>query len=104
VNHYRIALALTLALVLLVGGCVAAGRWRDACEALRTLPEAERLLERDGKPQPLAKIARDSADQMMKLGASFGLSPSSRQRLSGVAKKPASKFAGYLGRNVDEPA
>jgi len=78
-------------------------RWKDACEALQALPEAERLVV-GRKPQPLAKIARNAADDMMRFGGPFGLSgPASRSRLHGVVKQAAGKFAGLLGGG-GEPA
>lgn len=82
--------------------CVSYGRWRSASEALQALPESERLVVGD-RPQPLLKIIRDSADQMQRLGAAFGLSgPASRQRLAGAIKQAPGKFDGFIGG--DEPA
>ena len=100
---YRCGLLTVLDVGPLAAWCAAAGRWKDACEALQALPEAERLVV-GRKPQPLAKIARNAADDMMRFGAPFGLSgPASRSRLHGVVKQAAGKFAGLLGGG-GEPA
>ena len=95
---FRLQLLSVLDVQPLAAWCAAAGRWRDASEALQAMPEAERLLS------PLAKIARNSAAEMMKLGQPFGLSgPGSRARLAGAVRQaPPSKFTGFIGG--DEPA
>jgi len=99
---HRLGLLSVLDVGPLAAWCCAAGRFRAACEALQALPESERLLVK-GEPQPLARIVRNVAAEMHRLGAPFGLSgPASRQRLAGVVKKPASKFTGFIGG--DEPA
>jgi len=99
---FRLQLLSVLDVGPLAAYCVSYGRWRSASEMLAALPESERLVVGD-RPQPLLKIIRDSADQMMRFGAAFGLSgPSSRSRLVGVAKKAPGKFTGFIGG--DEPA
>ena len=83
--------------------CDASARWKAASAALQALPEAERLVV-DGKPQPLLRIVRSAADQMARLGQSFGLAgPGSRQRLAGAVQKAPSRFAGLLPGD-NEPA
>jgi P27 family predicted phage terminase small subunit len=94
---YRLGLLSVLDIMPLAAWCVAAGRWRDASEALAALPESERLVVGD-TPQPLLRIVRAAADQMQRLGAPFGSSgPNSRARLTGAVKREPGKFDGLLG-------
>jgi P27 family predicted phage terminase small subunit len=93
---HRLGLLSVLDVAPLAAWCAASARWRRASEALQAMPEAERLFS------PLDKICRDAAKQAMAFGAAFGLSPASRQRLSGSVKKAPGKFAGFIGGG--EPA
>jgi P27 family predicted phage terminase small subunit len=100
---HKLGLLSVLDLMPFCAYCVSYGRWRSASEALAQLPESERLVVGD-RPQPLLKIIRDSAAEMQRIGAAFGLSgPASRARLAGHGRQSAgkSKFSGYIG---GEPA
>jgi len=76
--------------------CSAYQTWREASEVLARTPESEQLVV-DGRPNPLVRIARNAANQMIAIGAQFGLSPSARARVTGITPpKEPSKFAGLL--------
>jgi P27 family predicted phage terminase small subunit len=47
-------------------------------------------------PHPLLKIARDTANHFLRIGASFGLTPLSRSRLT-CEEPVGSKFNGLIG-------
>jgi P27 family predicted phage terminase small subunit len=78
------------------------------CEAYSTMVLAERLLaESGGKltvmtprgsqvPNPLVRIATDSAEAMLRYGSEFGMTPSSRSRLGVDPNPPGSKFGDLL--------
>jgi P27 family predicted phage terminase small subunit len=77
------------------------------CEAAARHREAEELLARegrlvvesaDGPPRvhPAVRIASQAANDAIKFGAHFGLSPASRARLSLPEPKAASKFGGLI--------
>ena len=65
----------------LAGYCQAYGRWKDAEEQLETAPL---MLETDKGycyPNPLIGIARGAFEDMSKMAAEFGMTPSARSRL-----------------------
>jgi P27 family predicted phage terminase small subunit len=87
------------------------------CSAAAQLREAEEVIERMAKQDPrghaltvkgsagsqvknpLLRIASQAMNDMQRIGAQFGLTPSGRLRLSGIeTPPPASKFDGLLGR------
>jgi P27 family predicted phage terminase small subunit len=76
--------------------CGAFGLWRFATEAL-----AENPARRDRAA--LARMARDAAAAVVKFGAEFGLSPSSRSRVT-ASEVPPGRFTGLLGRDPPESA
>jgi len=75
--------------------CDAVGRWRTACEVLEAMPKGERYTTPAGRT--LLRIERMAADQMLRLGSQFGLSPMSRLRLAVPPPRPPSKFDGLIG-------
>ena len=77
--------------------CMSFAMWREAAEQLAD----ESLLSetRAGQPcrNPLVKVARDAAADMMRYAAEFGLTPVARTRLAqGIHPEPPSKFDGLL--------
>jgi P27 family predicted phage terminase small subunit len=86
--------------------CEAYARWREAEEALRKVaerdPTTHGLLVRsqlgDARTNPLVKISRLAAADMVRYAAEFGFSPAARARIAaGVAYEPGpSKFEGLL--------
>ena len=75
--------------------------WREASEVLARMPEDEQLVV-DGKPNPLVRIARNAASQMIAIGSQFGLSPCARLRVAGITPpKEPSKFAGLVAFDDD---
>jgi P27 family predicted phage terminase small subunit len=77
--------------------CISYGRWRAAEELLAgeplTVPGSE------GTPiqNPLCRIAREAARDLLRAGAEFGLTPSSRARISaGLSPPGPSKFGDLL--------
>ena len=69
--------------------CDAVGRWRTACEVLEAMPKDERYTTSAGRT--LLRIERMAADQMLRLGSQFGLSPMSRLRLAVPPPRPPSR-------------
>jgi hypothetical protein len=68
----------------------------EATEVLGRMPESEQLVI-DGRPNPLLRVVRASADQMITIGAQFGLSPATRSLLSVIPPDTTkNKFAGLL--------
>jgi P27 family predicted phage terminase small subunit len=84
--------------------CQAYARWREAEEALARVaakdPTGGGLLMRASSgpvPNPLLKMARLFAQDMVHFAAEFGLTPVARSRISaGVAHEPG-KFDGLFG-------
>jgi P27 family predicted phage terminase small subunit len=94
--------------------CEAYAAWRSAVEALDRMrardPQMSGLLVKGdaGNPvvNPLVRIARQSADSMLRVAAEFGFTPAARSRIAagigGFSQPAASKFAGLLVG--DDPA
>jgi P27 family predicted phage terminase small subunit len=79
--------------------CEAYKVWREASEMLARTPEQ---LVVDGKPNPLVRIARNAASQMIAIGSQFGLSPCARLRVAGITPpQQPSKFAGLIAFDHD---
>jgi P27 family predicted phage terminase small subunit len=80
--------------------CIAYGRWREAKEMLAEMREKDpvtRGLLINGKINPLTKIARNAAQDMLHIAGAFGMTPSARTRISlGVGYVLDDKFAGLL--------
>jgi P27 family predicted phage terminase small subunit len=77
--------------------CMSYAMWREAAEQLAD----ERLLSETRAGQtcrnPLVKVARDAAADMMRYAAEFGLTPVARTRIAaGVRAEPPGKFDGLL--------
>jgi P27 family predicted phage terminase small subunit len=88
--------------------CQAYHHWRMAVEAFNAIAEKDPatsglLVKRaDGNdgPNPLVRIARRAADDMVSLAGHFGMSPAARARISagvGYEPPPGGKFDGLLG-------
>jgi P27 family predicted phage terminase small subunit len=88
--------------------CVSTARWQQAEQLLANMgvgdPASEGLTVRTGTgglvAHPLFRIAVQSARDMLKYAAEFGLTPSARTRVAGgiAAALAPSKFDGLLGR------
>ncbi|KWV49837.1 hypothetical protein AS156_15010 [Bradyrhizobium macuxiense] len=77
--------------------CSAVAQQRKAEETMTGQPLTI-TTEHGERVNPLLRIASQSANDALKFGSHFGLSPISRLRLSGVEPpKPPSKFDGLIG-------
>ena len=86
--------------------CQSYGRWVDAERKLASIwssnPDAALLVKGslgNPIPNPLIKIARNAAGDMLRYAAEFGMTPAARARIAGgIATQLApSKFSGLLG-------
>jgi P27 family predicted phage terminase small subunit len=88
--------------------CFAFGQWRLACEALSQMAERDQTMHGllvksvggDAKRNPLIKLARDLAGDVVRYSGEFGLTPIARARLGAAGyapPPPLSKFDGLLG-------
>jgi P27 family predicted phage terminase small subunit len=103
---HRLGLLTALDVMPLASYCVAYARWREAEELLAQMaardPTTSGLLVKsqlgDARVNPIAKISRLAASDMVKYAAEFGFSPAARARIAaGVYAQPAGKFDGLLG-------
>ncbi|RZN26968.1 phage terminase small subunit P27 family [Bradyrhizobium sp. Leo121] len=103
---FRLGLLTILDVGPLAAYCTAAAQFRQAEEAIqRMAKEDERghALTITGSAgsqvtNPLLRIASQAMNDMQRIGAQFGLTPSGRLRLSGITPPPPpSKFDGLLG-------
>ena len=92
---HKLGLLTPLDVSVFAAYCDAVGRWRTACEVLEAMPKGERYTTPAGRT--LLRIERMAADQMLRLGSQFGLSPMSRLRLAVPPPRPPSKFDGLIG-------
>ena len=85
--------------------CSAYATWRECEELLAQMrardPVTKGLLVKtaagDARINPLAKISRLAANDMVRYAAEFGFSPAARARIAaGVYAQPAGKFDGLL--------
>ena len=85
--------------------CQAYLRWRTAEELIAGMaakgPVTAGLLDKspcgDARSNPLIKIARDAAADMVRYASEFGMSPAARARISaGIAHEPPSRFGDLL--------
>jgi P27 family predicted phage terminase small subunit len=87
--------------------CNAYAQWRTAVELLQrmaqTNPATKGLLIKtaagDPRRNPVLKIARDAATDMLKFSGEFGLTPVARARLGAAGWEPTGapgKFDGYI--------
>jgi P27 family predicted phage terminase small subunit len=85
------------------GACLAAychsyAMWREASEELARIDKGL-LIKTDGKlyRNPLIKVIRDAAADMVRYAGEFGLTPVARTRLAqGIHQQAPSKFDGLL--------
>jgi P27 family predicted phage terminase small subunit len=85
--------------------CTAYRRWREAEEVLAEMAKSDALtsgllikrINGDAAQNPLVKIARHAAADMVRYAGEFGMSPAARARISaGVGYEPPSKFGDLL--------
>jgi len=97
---YRLRLLTVADLMPFAAYCQAFGRWRAAEAALEQLGQHLVVRGTSGDPiaNPLLRISRQAADDMVRFAGHFGLSPAARARIAaGVWHEPgASKFDGLL--------
>ena len=78
--------------------CSALAHWRVAEEAIERLDSMVITTKTGERVHPLIRIASQAANDALKFGAHFGLSPISRLRLSGIEPpKLPGKFDDLLG-------
>jgi P27 family predicted phage terminase small subunit len=78
--------------------CSAVAHWRTAEEAIERLDSLVITTKNGQRVHPLVRIASQAANDALRFGAHFGLSPISRLRLAGVEAPPKpSKFDGLIG-------
>jgi len=78
--------------------CSAMAHWRTAEEAIERLDSLTITTKSGQRVNPLVRIASQAANDALKFGAQFGLTPAGRLRLSGTTPPtPPSKFDGLLG-------
>ena len=75
--------------------CCSYRRWREASEALARMPQSEQLVS-GGRVNPLLRVVRQAASDMVRFGNEFGIGPVARSRLSASAR-PGGKFNGLIG-------
>jgi P27 family predicted phage terminase small subunit len=104
---HRLGLLSVVDVMPVAAYCQAYARWRTAEETLAEMAKRDQVTSGlmiksvDGYAiqNPLVRIARDSADSMVKFAGEFGMTPVARARLAGVGfEPPPSKFDGLLGR------
>jgi P27 family predicted phage terminase small subunit len=91
-------------LTTLAAYCQSWGRWVDAerkIASIRAVNHDASLMVKGPQgnlvPNPLIKVARLAAQDMVKYAAEFGFTPAARSRIVAPgAKEPASKFDGLL--------
>lgn len=80
--------------------CTAYSTWRQASEEIQRQNETGGPLSGlviDGKVNPLIRLKRDAAADLVKYAAEFGMSPQARARVHVEQPKPKSKFDGLIG-------
>jgi P27 family predicted phage terminase small subunit len=89
-----------LDVTVLAAFCVSYGRWRETEEKLAEQREKDpvtRGLLIDGRINPLVKIARNAAADMLRFAAEFGMTPAARTRISlGVGVPANGKFGDLI--------
>jgi P27 family predicted phage terminase small subunit len=97
----------TLDIMPLSAYCVAYAQWRTAVELLARMaqsnPVTSGLLIKtaagDPRRNPIIKVARDAAADMLRFAGEFGLTPVARARLGAAGWEPTGgrgKFDGYI--------
>jgi P27 family predicted phage terminase small subunit len=94
---HRLGLLTVLDQTVFAVYCVSYGRWRAAEELLAAEPVVVRGCEGSPVQNPLCRIAREAARDLLRAGAEFGLTPSARARISAGLPPPGpSKFGDLL--------
>jgi P27 family predicted phage terminase small subunit len=85
--------------------CYAYGQWRSAAEILSKIADNDRvmqglLIRRDGQavPNPVVKLVRNAAMDMVRYASEFGLTPAARSRIAAgySGEQRQGKFDGLL--------
>src|SRR5262249_50774723 len=76
--------------------CVSYGRWRAAEELLAGEALVVAGYEKNPVQNPLVRVARESARDVLRAGAELGLSPSARVRVAAEMPPGPSKFGDLL--------
>jgi P27 family predicted phage terminase small subunit len=96
---FRLGLLTMLDVSTLAAYCSAMARWRTAEQAIERLDSLTITTKSGQRPHPLVRIASQAANDALKFGAQFGLTPTGRLRLAGMTPPaPPSKFDGLLGQ------
>ena len=94
----RLGLLTGLDLAVFSAYCAAWGRW---AEAERLIAEVGTLTVTSARghetPHPLLRLSSAAANDALRFGSEFGLTPCSLARLDGCEPPPSGKFAGLLG-------
>jgi P27 family predicted phage terminase small subunit len=86
--------------------CMAYHRWREAEELLAEMAGRDQVTkgllvktaEGNARINPLTRMSRRAASDMVRYAGEFGFSPAARARIAaGVHVQPAGKFDGLLG-------
>jgi P27 family predicted phage terminase small subunit len=90
---HAIGMLSTVDLAVLSAYCESYGRWRAAIEL-----RGHGLIGPDGRVNPLIRIERQAALDMLKFGSELGLTPAARTRLGGAGgtTKRSGKFEGLI--------
>jgi P27 family predicted phage terminase small subunit len=95
-----IGLLTVLDILILAAYCVAYARWREVEEKLAELREMDpvtRGLLIDGKINPLVKLSRNCATELLRFAGEFGFTPAARTRISlGVGVPDNGKFGDLI--------
>jgi P27 family predicted phage terminase small subunit len=104
---HQLGLLSVLDVMPLASYCVACARWRAAEELLGQMPARDPVTSGllvksqlgDARVNPLAKISRLAAADMVRYAGEFGFSPAARARIAAGpgSTQPASKFDGLFG-------
>jgi P27 family predicted phage terminase small subunit len=85
---------------ILAAYCIAYSRWREVEEKLAEMREKDpvtRGLLIDGKINPLVKISRNCATELLRFAGEFGFTPAARTRISlGVGVPDNGKFGDLI--------
>ena len=87
---HRLGLLTVLDVSMLAAYCCSYARWRWAEELLPSTTDRKAC-------SLFARISRDSADTMLRIGREFGMTPSSRSHINGSPPRGPSKFDGLIG-------
>jgi len=77
--------------------CCSFAIWKQATAALREQELTTKTVKGTAMRNILIGVARNSASDMVRYGAEFGLTPSARGRLTGGIQPHPSKFDGLIG-------